>query len=324
LIDRRYFKILALLTLTVFLLSGCSRSKQGDTTWQYQKTIPAPLTAVCADSEVILGSLDTYGVELIIPANTFTTPTQVTLMNPDKVPKYLSKQMTGFGAPIQVSVAGKESSRLLQPVTVRMKYDPAALGADLENGALYTGYYNGTAWQYIKTTVDTDKKVMTFATSHFSLFGQAKLTVDQRVEQYTKNAALASWAQDQTNTITDEALNRAIDSILKDKLKINDEALKGQIINSIIKDDEWGGMLESIKDKDVGNFNQNLQVLIGKKIVDNVPSSRLSSALGALTDDFGVSTVQKASEAAGYLAEGRAADAAKIIGEHIADQFMIT
>jgi len=320
----RSSKILVLLTLVVFLFSGCAKSPKADTNWQFQKSIPSPVKAICGSTEVTLGSIDTYGVELIIPANTFPTPTEVTLVNPDKVPKYFSKQMTGFGAPIQISVAGKESVRLQQPVTVRMKYDPAALGADLENGALYMSYYNGTQWQYIKTTVDPEKKVMTFATSHFSLFGQAKLTVDQRVEQYTKNAALAAWAQDQTNSITDEALNRAIDSILKDKLKINDEALKGQIINSIIKDDEWGGMLESIKNKDAGNFNQNLQVLIGKKIVDNVPASRLSSALGALTDDFGVSTVQKASEAAGYLAEGRTADAARIIGEHIADQFMIT
>ncbi len=82
-------------------------------------------------------------------------------------------------------------------------------------------------------------------------------------------------------------------------------------------------MAASVQSKDPEQFNQNLQLLLGKKIVENVASSRLVSALSAVTDDLGVATVTKASEAAGYLAEGRAKDAAKIIGEHIADQFMV-
>ncbi len=318
-----YWHIMALAMVLLLLAAGCGKSTAGDTTWDYEKSIQNPLKATTGSSEIKLGNIETDGVEVTIPGNAFAAPTEVSLVNPDQVPQYIGAQMTGFGAPIDLS-AGEQPVRLLQPVTVKMKYDPATLGTDLESGALYMGYFNGTEWQYVKPQVNKEQHIMTFTTSHFSLFGQAKLTVDQRIEQFTSNAALADWAQDQTNSITDEAMERVIDHILKDKLKINDEAVKGQIINSIIKDDEWGGMLESIAGGDPAQFNQNLQVLVGKKIVENVSVSKLSSALGALTDDFGIATVQKASEAAGYLAEGRATDAARIIGEHIADQFMIT
>lgn len=309
--------------LGCFLLSGCGSKATGDTNWEYQKTIQNPLKATCGSSEVKLGNIEKDGVEVTIPANTFAKPTEVSLINPDKTPKYASKEMTGFGAPIEISV-GEESVRLQQPVTVRMKFDPALLGADLESGSLYMGYYNGKQWQYIKPAVDRENNIMSFTTSHFSLFGQAKLTVDQRIEQYTHNAALADWAQDQSDEVTNAAAEKVIDHILQDKLGISDETTKGKVLNSLLKDDEWGGMLKNLANGDVEGFNQDLQVLAGKKIVENVPKSTLSKALGGLTSDFGVGTVAKASEAAGYLAEGRAKDAARIIGEHIADQFMIT
>lgn len=319
----RGFKLLSLLLLGCFLLSGCGSKATGDTNWEYQKTIQNPLKATCGSSEVKLGNIEKDGVEVTIPANTFAKPTEVSLINPDKTPKYASKEMTGFGAPIEISV-GEESVRLQQPVTVRMKFDPALLGADLESGSLYMGYYNGKQWQYIKPAVDRENNIMSFTTSHFSLFGQAKLTVDQRIEQYTHNAALADWAQDQSDEMTNAAAEKVIDHILQDKLGISDETTKGKVLNSLLKDDEWGGMLKNLANGDVEGFNQDLQVLAGKKIVENVPKSTLSKALGGLTSDFGVGTVAKASEAAGYLAEGRAKDAARIIGEHIADQFMIT
>lgn len=309
--------------LGCFLLSGCGSKATGDTNWEYQKTIQNPLKATCGSSEVKLGNIEKDGVEVTIPANTFAKPTEVSLINPDKTPKYASKEMTGFGAPIEISV-GEESVRLQQPVTVRMKFNPALLGADLESGSLYMGYYNGKQWQYIKPAVDRENNIMSFTTSHFSLFGQAKLTVDQRIEQYTHNAALADWAQDQSDEMTNAAAEKVIDHILQDKLGISDETTKGKVLNSLLKDDEWGGMLKNLANGDVEGFNQDLQVLAGKKIVENVPKSTLSKALGGLTSDFGVGTVAKASEAAGYLAEGRAKDAARIIGEHIADQFMIT
>ena len=319
----RGFKLLSLLLLGCFLLSGCGSKATGDTNWEYQKTIQNPLKATCGSSEVKLGNIEKDGVEVTIPANTFAKPTEVSLINPDKTPKYASKEMTGFGAPIEISV-GEESVRLQQPVTVRMKFDPALLGADLESGSLYMGYYNGKQWQYIKPAVDRENNIMSFTTSHFSLFGQAKLTVDQRIEQYTHNAALADWAQDQSDEMTNAAAEKVIDHILQDKLGISDATTKGKVLNSLLKDDEWGGMLKNLANGDVEGFNQDLQVLAGKKIVENVPKSTLSKALGGLTSDFGVGTVAKASEAAGYLAEGRAKDAARIIGEHIADQFMIT
>ena len=338
---RRSIRFFALLMTVIMMITACGKKsdafvssekeqtetekEQTETSgWNdYKKEIEGTLTITAGEEEVTLGSLETNGIMVTLPAGTFNESVKITLKNPDTAPAYLEEEMLGFGAPFEIS-AGESPVRLLQPVTITMKYDPSVLGEDLENGALYYAYYNGTNWEYIKPVVDEQQQTITFTTCHFSLFSKAKLTMDQRIDQYVGNAAVADWAKEQANTITDEALNSAIDHILKEKLKINDDSLTGKVLAGIKEDSEWINMLNSVKDGDPETFNQNLQVLLGKKIVENVSESTLSSALGAITDDAGIEVVAKAGEAAGYLAEGRYKDAAKIIGEQIADQFMIT
>ena len=325
--------ILAIVIAASMLLGGCGGTESSTggpevkasepTNWEYTKDIPDPLTATSGAEDVVLGDLEVHGVMVHIPGGTFDTPTEVSLVNPDSAPGYDEKEMNGLGAPIQIT-AGDGPVRLMQPVTITMKYNPDEVGDDFETGAMYFGYFNESEWEYIKADVDTQAQTMTFTTSHFSLFSKAKLTVDERIDQYVDNSAVADWLKDQTSTMTEDALNSAIEHILIDNLKINNKSMIAQIYNSVLEDDEWKSMVESVNAGDPAMFNQNLQVLLGKKIVENVSESTLSNALKSLTGDLGIETVEKASEAAGYVAEGRYRDAAKIIGEHIADQFMIT
>ncbi len=337
---RKSIKLLSILLGIILSMAACGKQsedafvlsdenenssdeKQELPEWTYEKEIKETLTAVSGTEEVILGNLETDKIQVTIPANTFSKETEVTLRNPDTAPGYNDKEMFGFGAPFELST-GEGPIRLQQPVTVVMKYDPALLGDDLESGSLYFAYFNEEKWEYVKPIVNKEEKTITFTTCHFSLFSKAKLTMEERVDQYIGNAAVADWAKSQANTITDDALNSAIDHILKEKLKINDGTLSGKVLSSLKDDSEWISMLNSVKDGDPETFNQNLQVLLGKKIIENVSESTLSSALGAITEDAGIEIVAKAGEAAGYLAEGRYKDAAKIIGEQIADQFVIT
>lgn len=316
---------LVLITISMFL-SGCGGNGGADkekSNWEYEKQIKEPIKAVSAEEDIVLGNLDENKVEVSIPAGAFLEPTEVMLINPDTIASYKEDEMECLGAPIAI-VAGEGAVRLEQAVKITMKYNPAELEEDYESGELYIGYFNGSEWQYMKTEVDRENNLMWFYTSHFSPFGGAKLKFDKRIDEYITNEAVAEWAKEQTSTITDEAISSAIDHILKENLKINDSSLTGKVLSSLQGDSEWLDMLSSVKDGDPEKFNQNLNLLIGKKIVENVGESKLKSALSAITDELGVEMVEKASQAAGFLAEGRAKDAARIIGEQIADQFMIT
>ncbi len=294
-----------------------------DTEWSYQPRLASPLTATAGGTEVTLGDLSTTGIEVTIPAGTFAEPTEVTLADPTETVTYVAGEMDGIGTPFELSVGDGSPVRLQQPITVRMGFDPAALGDDFEYASLRFGYLNGDAWAYITPEVDTERNIMSFTTSHLSLFGQVKATTDEQVKQYVTNTAVAAYAGKKAGELTDKAVEKLIDATLA-KLKITDETTRGKVINSILKDDEYGDMLKGIAQGDPSTFNQGFNVLIGKKIAESVPASRLSAALKGVTSDFGIETVQKASEAAGYLAEGQVAAAAKILGEHLADQFLLT
>jgi hypothetical protein len=294
-----------------------------DSDWSYQPRIATPLTATAGDSEVTLGGLDQYGLEVTIPAGTFAEPTVVTLADPKDSVAYASAEMTGFGTPFDLSVGDGSPVRLQQPVSVRMKFDPATLGEDFEYASLRFGYQNGDQWEYIVPEIDTTTNVMSFTTSHLSLFGQVKATTDEQVKQYVNNKAVAAYAGKKAGDLTDKAVEKLIEATLA-KLNITDEKTRGKVISSILKDDEYGDMLKGIAQGDPSGFNQGFNVLIGKKIAEQVPVGKLTSALKGITSDFGVGTVQKAAEAAGYLAEGQVAAAAKILGEHLADQFLLT
>ncbi len=340
-------KASAILAVTALMLSGCSMGIQTssgtspgapgsasapaapappaplDTEWAYQPRMTSPLTATAGDTEVTLGDLATYGIEVTIPAGTFAEPTEVTLADPTESVTYASGEMAGIGTPFDLSVGDGSPVRLQQPVTVRMTFDPATLGADFEYASLRFGYLNGNTWEYVTPDVDTENNVMSFTTSHLSLFGQVKATTDEQVKQYVTNTAVAAYAGKRAGELTDKAVEKLIDATLA-KLKITDESMRGKVINSILKDDEYGDMLKGIAQGDPSSFNQGFNVLIGKKIAESVPASTLRAALKGVTSDFGVETVQKAAQAAGYLAEGQVGAAAKILGEHLADQFLLT
>ncbi len=183
----RIMKVILISISLAMMMSACGKKKishdqnhqnEADkkvkSNWTYEKQIKEPIQVLAADEDVILGDLEANKVQVMIPAGTFLEATQVTLINPDTIPSYKEEEMEGLGAPIQISV-GEEAVRLLEPVQITMKYDPAMLDENYESGELYIGYYNGSAWQYMKTQVDRDNHTMSFYTSHFSPFGGAKL-----------------------------------------------------------------------------------------------------------------------------------------------------
>jgi hypothetical protein len=229
------------------------------------------------------------------------------------------------GAPIAIS-AGDTPVRLDEPVTISFRLDAEALAGVEDPRTFWAAYFDGERWQYLwADEVDLEAGVLRFTTYHFSFFGVGRLSLEARIEQYTHNAALAAFVQEQMDERLREAAGDLVKHVLTENLGIDDEALKAKVITSMVTDPEWGSLAENaLLDRDMAKLNQDLQVLIGKAIVMAVPETVLSKSLEHLVSDLGVDMATAAAQAVGHLAEGRSRDAARIIGEHIADQFAIT
>lgn len=326
--SKRFIGLILILAL-VIQTAGCGGGPgavgNGDTNWKYEKVIKEPLKASVTTSEATIGDVVSAGVQVKVAANAFDANKEITITNPDKVPKVVGKEFTPVGTPVEIS-AGEPGVRMDAPVTVTIKLDPALYGeSSSQPGDFFATYFNGNEWEYIRpTSVDLEAGTLSFETYHFSLFGAGKVSVDEQVSKYVKSKAVGEWAQENVDERVEAVTGALIDHILKEKLGIDDESTKSKVLGNLLKNDEWADIVKKARDGDVLGVNESVQLLVGKSIIDFVPKSKLKSALEGVTSNLGVETAKKAAEAAGYIAEGNYRDAAEILGTHIADQFMFT
>ncbi len=294
----------------------------GDTDWKYEKSITEPIVAkVLTGSEITLGDLEKNKATILIPSHTFDAEAQVDIKTPDSVPKYLGREMKMLGSPLEITAS--DTNRLNEPVTITFKYNANEIDAVRGVSSLRVAYYDGKKWEYIKPdSVDGEKQLLTFTTYHFSLFGANQIQEDTVIsENWIHSKTLDKQMKDGINKVSDKVAEQIIDLTLE-KMGISDKTLKGKVLADVLKDDGYKGIYDSYKSGDVADLNQKIALLAGKKIAEIAGESVVQEGLKTLTESS--EDVAAISKAAGYIAWGQYRDAAKIIGEQIADKMIIT
>lgn len=292
-------------------------------TWEFSPSIASPLTSTTSQqNNTTLGDLSNNKVQVKIDQGAFDSETEISLTNPSNVPQIDTNTIDTIGAPIEL-LSNKEH-RLNEKATVTFAFDKDKLPQDTQEYQLRVAYYNGKNWDYIKpTNVDFDGGKVSFETYHFSLLGLTKLKSDTTItQQWIKSQALDNKLKENTDATTDEIAGKVVDLMLE-KIGISDKSIKGQVIGDVLKDDSYKDIYDAYKSGDIAGFNQKVAMLAGKKIASNVPESVMSEALGNISGDA-AGDVEAVAKAAGYMAEGQYKEAAKILGENIADKFLIT
>lgn len=303
-------RILAILLICIFIFTGCSSSSNTIVTAKYDK------------SNIKIGTVDKDGIMIDLPEKASEEALEISVAEAE-AKEFPKDQLTQLSGPIEI-LANESHVRFDEPVMVALKVDVEKLKRDDEElSEVRVGYFDGENWVLIRPeSIDGDKGIVKFRTYHFSPYLAVKANEKALINEWIANKAVEKF-----NTAKDEYVNevagQALDLALK-KLNITDKSISGKIIKSLRNDSEWGDMVKQYNKKDVMGFNQSLQVLIGKKIAENVGASTLKSALESVTDEAGIGWIKSGSEAAGYMAEGRYKDAARIIGEKISDDLLIT
>lgn len=288
--------------------------------WKYEKVIPEPIVATAGGQDVTLGSVGTQSVSVVVPGGAFESATEVRLVTPKDVPGYVADDMRMIGSPIEIDSSGEK--RLNAPLAISFRVEQAILDDPYEASTLRMVYHDGERWDTIKPVkLDAASGTATFHLYHFSLGGLSKVDPRTVTEKWIKSQALNNYVATQTGDLSDAVAEKAIDMALE-KLGISDETVKGVILSDILKNDSYKEMYDAYQAGDVSGFNQKFSLFLGQKIADRVPESALKSALSGVID--GADDLATASQAAGYAAEGQYKDAAKLVGEMIADKFLIT
>jgi hypothetical protein len=326
--------------MSVFFLiiSGCSRGwinspsqapidtpsqGNGDAAWEYEQKILSPVNGlVNTDQDLSLGDLQTNQVGVVVKQWALSSGTVITLQHPTTTPKVFGEQVQTLGAPIEIN-AGKLPIRLDEKAVITFAFDPTVVSTDTFPSELRVVYFNGQEWETIRPlSVDMTWGIVTFETYHFSLFGLNKIKEKTKLtEEWIHSKTLDEELKKNLNSASDHVANQIIDLTLQ-KMGITDKSLKGKILSDVLKDDSYKKIYDAYQKWDVAELNQRINLLASKKIVQNVPSSVFKTMLKETID--AKDDIEAVSKAAGFAVEWRYEDAARIIGENIADKFLLT
>ena len=285
-----------------------------------QSTFKEPLTAASNDQEITIGDLTTNLVQIYVPGNAFDSPTKLTVTNPateNKLPVNVQQLSAG------VEIKSNTGPRLNIPIVITMQIpDKDKYAADFKAGRIWPAYFNGTNWDlFPPDRIDLDTGTISFQSYHLSFWYVVKVPVEKQIENYAHSASLAKIAQGKVDTLVSNIWANVVDMVLLDKLKFREESTRQKILSSLYNDDEYYDLVDQFSKGNLEEFNKNLQIFAGKKIVENIEEGTLVKVLEGVTDP---DLVAAAGKAAGYLYEKQFTEAARIMGGQIADSFMIT
>lgn len=302
------------------VLTGC-KMPGAKVSQDYKIAIPEKIVAVTKfGEETILGSIDQDDVRIVVGAEAFDGQQEISVHTPESIPQKANDQ-TLIGSPIEI-MAGDIPIRLAEKTTVTFKFDKNLIPEDADESQLRIGYYNGEEWDYIKPTViDMEQSTMTFDTYHFSLLGPKIADKTKITENFIHSQSLDNIIRDGVNNESDFVTDQIVAMTLA-KMGITDPDTQQKVFDKVAKAEAYKEIYDLYQKGDADAANQKVALLAGEKIVEVVPASKLKDALGGIVG--AADDIAKVSEAAGYAAEGQYKEAAKIIGENIADKFLIT
>ncbi len=321
---------LAGLLFVCLFFSGCGKKDKNNledksvakTKWSFEKTISDNIKGVSNDKDdLILGDLENNKISFVVSGGSFDENAEVSLANPTEVPDYNGNIMEPLGSPIDISAG--ENKRMNEKATVIFKFDSNKLPTGDEIYQVRVAYYDGEKWDYVKPAqVDKEKGLITFETYHFSLLGPVKVKDETKItEDWIHSQAVDSVLRDQINNEVDNVASQITDMIMA-KMGITDGSSRGKVMSELLNSDSYKDIYNEYQKGNTADASQKLALLAGEKIAENVPESVFSKALGDVAGS--ADDIAKVSQAAGYAAEGQYKEAAKIIGEQIADKFLIT
>jgi hypothetical protein len=287
----------------------------------YAINIAQPIRAtVTADADAKLGDLEKDKVSITVVKGAFAGAQEISVLTPKDVPESeIDSKLVN--SPIEIS-AGEKPVRLNEKTIVNFKFDPAALPKGTGAHQMQVAYYSGDKWEYIKpTSVDMEKGLMTFETYHFSWYApkisdETKIT-EKWIHSQALDNVIRGGANDASAQVTDQIIGMTLG-----KMGITDEETQKKIMEKVAGAEKYKEIADLYKSGDTVGASQKIAILAGEKIAEIVPDSVWKGALEKVTG--GADDVAKVAQAAGYAAEGKYKDAARIIGENIADKFLIT
>lgn len=275
------------------------------------------------NNDAVVGDLMQNAIQLNLTKGTFNQQIKLQVKENQNAPQFDQKRANLIGRPLEITIDQK-SKRLNRPAIVKLKLDKSEIAGLKNPGDLWIGYYNGKNWDYfIPLEVNLSERYVKFETYHFSLYAKADRTKAETINDFAYKSAVDQWVDYDNNALTKQATERMVNEILSKKMGLNNKSLAQDVVEAMMKENDYTALLVNYNDGNMEEFSQNVAVLAGKKIYDIVTSdTNAKGLLGMVTEHS--SKVGTGIKIAVALSEGDGETAAKELSLEILNSFPLT
>ena len=276
-----------------------------------------------ANTNVIAGDLMQNSIQLIISEGTFDQKVNLQVKEGPSAVQFDKKRANLIGTPFDITI-DQEQKRLKKPVIVKLKLDQKEIASLKRPVDLWIGYFNGKTWDYFPPLeVNLKEKYVKFETYHFSEHAKADLTKMEQISTFAYTNAVNKWAEKDNNVLTKQATEQMVKQILSKNMGIDNKGLTQDIVEAIMKENDYAKLLVSYNDNKMDAFGTDLAVLAGKKIFEVVSTeSNAKALLGKVTEHS--SKIGAGVNISIALAQGDLEKAAKELSLEIINTYPVT
>ncbi len=275
------------------------------------------------NTESVVGNVKQNTIQFIISKGTFDQKGNLMVEESKSLVPFDSKRANLIGKPLDITI-DQESKRLHKPLLVKLKLDKNEIALMKRPVDLWVGYFNGKSWDYFPPLeVNLKEAYMQFETYHFSRYAKAEITKNEQINSFSYKNAVNKWAEKDNNLLTKQATQQMVQQILSKNMGLNNKSLTQDIVEAIMKENDYAKLLVSYNDNKMDEFGTDLAVLAGKKIIEVASNeSNAKAILGTVTEHS--SKIGAGVKMGLALAEGDYEKAAKELSLEIINTYPVT
>jgi hypothetical protein len=212
-------RLFLVMAVTSLFLTGC-----GGSSGPAGSKLKEPMEVEIGQEAVTVGSIEKYGIEILIPAGALPEKNTFSLKLAESSPQSDPAVGSPLHTPVEINIDG-DIKRFAEPIEVTFKLTEEQWGSYENPGDIHIGYHDGYQWVYLTPhRIDAENLTVTFKTYHCSQIYPSVAEKDEMKRQMAKAMAIESTTIDKNAELrkTTESLVKSVMGPTVDKSLLRD------------------------------------------------------------------------------------------------------
>ena len=302
--EKVFIPILLVISMVLSSCSGSGGSKG--------VVLDEPITAAIGSADTIIGSVEKYGVQILIPQGAVQEENTFTLKLAEDIPENDPSVGSTLGNPVDISIEG-DIKRFEEPIEVTFRLSDEQWESFENPGDIHIGYFDGYSWVYLEPSgIDLENRSVTFSTYHCSLIYPSKAEKEEMKRQLAKSIAVENVAVDKK-----AELRKTTESLVKSIMGPNvDKSFLQDVVEGILDQHDVTQLVKTTANENWTEAGIQLGAVFTQVLASNLWAyAKNADALGDVAANLGL--IGSFGTSAAHFENGDFEEAAKELAKGI-------